>query len=281
MRVYSKYSAKLQGIELAEPVEACVDAYVKASLAKPETAAPAKEAPKIVLDLSSVDRLRAESEQVREALIASVGEEPPTQEPSEEGFVQRPDDAPEGMLTDLAAVQRILKRLSSEQRGMLDMMRQTEWRTDTGRIHVRLPQAMPEVLIDEINVIAMGQLGCALIEREGDGLVVAEDYRDELEYLMPMQRQDSLWSIAGEDMDDDWRAFFEQVHERVSLDALAALMEGPEAFAAHAKERNEMPDLLLDSINEIASDTIGDLVADADGIYEDYLPEIKKHLIKE
>ena len=42
-----------------------------------------------------------------------------------------------------------------------------------------------------------------------------------------------------------------------------------------------MPDLLLDGINEIASDTIGDLVADADGIYEDYLPEIKKHLIKE
>ena len=145
----------------------------------------------------------------------------------------------------------------------------------------KLPQALPEVLIDEINVIAMGQLGCALIEREADGLVVAEDYRDELEYLMPKQHRDSLWSIAEEDLDDDWRAFFEQIHERVTLDALAALLEGPEAFAAYARERNDMPDLLLDGINEIASDTIGDLVADADGVYEDYLPEIKNHLIKE
>lgn len=281
LRAYSKYSAKLQGIELAEPIKACVDTYVKVSLAKSETAPPVKEAPKIVLDLSSVDRLRAESNQVRDALIASVGEEQPVSESSEEGLVQRPADAPEGMLTDLAPVQRILKRLSSEQREVLDMMRESDWQTNTGYIHVKLPQAMPEVLIDEINVISKGQLGCALIEREAEALVVAEDYRDELEYLMPKQRQDSLWSIAEEDLDDDWRAFFEQIHERVSLDALAALLEGSEAFAAYAKERNDMPDLLLDGINEIASDTIGDLVADADGIYEDYLPEIKNHLIKE
>lgn len=281
LRTYSKYSAKLQGIELAEPIKACVDAYVKASLAKSETAAPAKEVPRIVLDLSSVDRLRAESNQVRDALIASVGEEQPMSEPSEERLVQRPADAPEGMLTDLAPVQRILKRLSGEQRVVLEMMREADWGTDVGQIHVKLPQALPEVLIDEINVIAMGQLGCALIEREADSLVVAEDYRDELEYLMPKQHRDSLWSIAEEDLDDDWRAFFEQIHERVTLDALAALLEGPEAFAAYARERNDMPDLLLDGINEIASDTIGDLVADADGVYEDYLPEIKKHLIKE
>ena len=246
-----------------------------------ETATPTKIASKIVLDLSSVDRLRAESNQVRDALIASVGQEEQTSEPSEEVLVQRPADAPEGLLTDLAPVQRILKRLSSEQREVLDMMRESDWQTNTGRIHIKLPQAMPEVLIDEINVIAMGQLGCALIEREADGLVVAEDYRDELNYLMPKQSRDLLWSIVEPGLDDDWRAFFEQIHEQVSLDAIAALLEGSEAFAAYAKERSDMPDLLLDRINEIALDTIGDLVADADGVYEDYLPEIKMHLIKE
>ena len=90
-----------------------------------------------------------------------------------------------------------------------------------------------------------------------------------------------MYSIAEEDLDDDWRAFFEQIHEQVSLDALSALLEGSEVFAAYAKEHGYMTDLLLDHINEIASDAIGDLIADADGIFEDYLPEIKKHLIKE
>lgn len=281
LRAHCRYSTRLQGVELAEPVRAYVDAYLKATLAKPKAVETAKEAPKIVLDLSSVNRLRAESNQVRDALIASVGEEQTSGEIPAEALVQRPADAPEGLLTDLEPVQRILMRLSGEQRTVLDMMRDADWRTDVRRIQQRLPQAMPEVLVDEINVAALGQLGCALIEREGDGLVVAEDYRDELEYLMPRQSRDSLWSIDAEGLDDDWRVFFEQVHERYSLDALAALAEGPQALATYAKARNDMPELLLDGINEIASDTIGDLVADADGIFEDYLPEIQNHLIKE
>ena len=95
---------------------------------------------------------------------------------------------------------------------------------------------------------------------------------------MPKPREESLWSSNEGDLDDDWKAFFDQVHQRYGLDALAALVEGPYAFAVYAKARNAMPDLLLDGINEIASDTIGDLVADADGVFEDYLPEIQKHI---
>ena len=120
-----------------------------------------------------------------------------------------------------------------------------------------------------------------LIEREADNLIVAEDYRDELEYLMPEQGPESLWNIDADGLSDDWREFFDQVRMRYSLDSLAALLDGPESFREFAKVRGEMPELLLDGLNEIASDTIGDLIADENGLFEEYLPEIQNHLIRE
>ena len=138
-----------------------------------------------------------------------------------------------------------------------------------------------EPLVDEINVAALSQLGCTLIEQEGETLIVAEDYRDELEFLMASQDAEPAQSVDMGEIDDDWKAFFAQVQKKYSLDALVALAQGADAFAACAKARSDMPELLLDGINEIAADTIGDLVADENGIFEDYLPEIQKHLIKE
>ena len=41
-----------------------------------------------------------------------------------------------------------------------------------------------------------------------------------------------------------------------------------------------MPELLLDELNNVSSDTIGDLIADGNGIIDDYLPVIQKHLRK-
>ena len=41
-----------------------------------------------------------------------------------------------------------------------------------------------------------------------------------------------------------------------------------------------MPELLLDELNNASSDTIGDLIADENGIFEDYLSIIQKHLRK-
>ena len=160
-------------------------------------------------------------------------------------------------------------------------MLETEWHSDAASIHEKLPQTMPEVLVDEINVTALGQLGCTLIERENSIFIVAEDYRDELEFLMPQHKNESPGMLDTAGMSSEWKAFFTQFHNRFSLDALAALAKGRETFGTYAKERGKMPELLLDEINEIASDTIGDLIVSESGICEDYLPEIQKYLAKE
>lgn len=63
-----------------------------------------------------------------------------------------------------------------------------------------------------------------------------------------------------------WDAFL----ARADREALTALAAGPDALRALASARREMPERLLDALNEAAADTLGDLIADGDGVFEEY-----------
>ena len=71
---------------------------------------------------------------------------------------------------------------------------------------------------------------------------------------------------VADDVPEPWRSFL----TRADREALAALLEGMPALQALAATRREMPDRLLDGLNEVAADTLGDLIADAGGIFEEY-----------
>ena len=71
-----------------------------------------------------------------------------------------------------------------------------------------------------------------------------------------------------------WEAFF----ARADAEALRALMRGPDALRALAAARREMPDRLLDALNDAAADTLGDIIADGDGIFEEYADAIGARL---
>ena len=73
-------------------------------------------------------------------------------------------------------------------------------------------------------------------------------------------------STLSSNVSEPWRSFLAQADR----EALAALLEGPSALRALAAARREMPDRLLDGLNEAAADTLGDLIADAGGVYEEY-----------
>lgn len=78
-------------------------------------------------------------------------------------------------------------------------------------------------------------------------------------------------------LDDAWQAFF----QAADPDALAAAGEGEMALAAFARSRHQMPDVVLDELNDLAQDTIGDLIADASGILEDYRDIVTTYLRRE
>ena len=276
LRAQQKYSARLQGIELDERSRTWIDAYISSlSKKKERNAFEKKTTTKISLDIEKLNQLRSDSDEVREALIASMSEQEMNANTVVE--VERPEGTVDGLLTDLVPVQNILIRLSSEQRSVMDRLALHSWKMELSLLHHELMGLIPEALAEEINEVSMIYLGCFLIEREEEELIVAEDYRDELEYLMPRhEKKTDDWKVEQDGLDEEWIAFFEQADVAV----LGQLLDGRDAFFEYARGSGEMPELLLDELNNASSDTIGDLIADENGIFEDYLSIIQKHLRK-
>ncbi|NWL86789.1 hypothetical protein DMN77_04145 [Paenibacillus sp. 79R4] len=71
-------------------------------------------------------------------------------------------------------------------------------------------------------------------------------------------------------LDEDWLLFAGQLGQ-AHLEALFALQETSGRLYEIAEKYGTMPALLLDEINELAMETIGDLLVDGESIAEDYI----------
>ncbi|HEY4386867.1 MAG TPA: tellurite resistance TerB C-terminal domain-containing protein [Ktedonobacteraceae bacterium] len=80
--------------------------------------------------------------------------------------------------------------------------------------------------------------------------------------------QEIVWDTSG--LDEDWLLFAGQLGQ-AHLETLYALKETIDSVKEIAEKYGTMPALLLDEINELAMETIGDLVLDGESIAEDYI----------
>lgn len=164
------------------------------------------------------------------------------------------------------------------------------------RVSGRLKNAEPEAIVreavdaylsgifdkkpDPAPKLTLNMGSVARLREESDAVreallaAVAEDAPEE-----PAQ-EPIAWAAPTEparDSGDAWQGFL----NRADREALAALLDGPEALRALARGRGRMPDALLDELNEAASDTLGDLIAGEDGIYEEYADALRARLEEE
>ena len=185
LRARYRFPGRLKGAEADELSRAAVDTYLAGLDAKGDGQEAPRPAPKLSLDMGSVARLRAESDAVRDALLAAVAAD--ASEEAEDGPILWEDPEPVA---------------------------------------------------------------------EGAAPVVPEEES-------PVPQPSSPWDAFMASADRE---------------ALAALLEGPEQLRLLARARGRMPDALLDAINEAAAGTVGDLVADGDGVFEEYKEIIEKML---
>lgn len=283
LRTRFGFTSKLRGVTLDSKYAAWIDAYLERQFQKKIATQQPKPTSRVALDTGAIDKLRGESDEVRDALIASMEQAPATEETKQtelDDFVipERPSDAPEGLLTDLAPVSRILHAITREQNDILSFFRETGWEAEADQFVKNFAGLLIEAEVDTINGLAIHHLGVQLVEREDDRLVVADDYRDELEYLMdhPQERKESAWEAIPEGLEPEWLTFFADA----DLDALGAVLEGNGALEVLASVRNALPDLMIDALNAAAMETIGDLLVDGNAIAEDYLAIVTEHLRK-
>lgn len=105
-------------------------------------------------------------------------------EPAASGFLQRPEDTPAELLTDLAEVAHIMGASDDSRAKLIAVMMANGWECPADAIESQFPGEFISVMIDEINGIALDEIGDTLIIEEDGICIVLEEYRDEVEYIL-------------------------------------------------------------------------------------------------
>ena len=123
-------------------------------------------------------------ENVQIAASGSGGSSDNGAEPAASGFLHRPEDTPDELLTDLEEVAHIMGASDEKRSKLIAAMMANGWECPADAIESAFPGEFISVIIDEINSIALDEIGDTLLFEEDALWVVLEEYRDEVEYIL-------------------------------------------------------------------------------------------------
>ena len=224
LRKHHNVSAKLSGFTLEGRFQNVLD---KAFEITPEPV-------KITLDTGKIQKLQTESGQVVDLLKTEVGPKP--------------------LYSDIAQVRAMWNLLDTTSRYLLLAV----FVGEITRLNRNAPGAVYQILIKNLNEQSLRFLGDQIISIEdGDNLFIADDFRDEMELISRENSLDDLRPKVGkEDVASSispWKKFNMALsadeRELVLLFSFKGFMSESE-IAAFARERNQMGNLMVDSIIE-------------------------------
>jgi len=168
--------------------------------------------------------------------------------------------------SDLDSVGRLLGRLGHQEVRLLEALRSGGWEMDADALAQALPDLPLEHTVDHINAHSLEWLGDTLIACEGDRCLLTDDFRDELEVLLARPPLEPEATGAADGLPAGWQEFAQQL-DGCQLEALRAICEEADpsqAINRIAEANMTMPQFLIDSINQVALDTVGDIVIQPD-----------------
>lgn len=284
LREIKSHPGKLRGIELEEELCRLIDAYMERALLKKQEVQP-----NITIDAEKLARAAAEAEQTQRLLMAGQTEEqldapaPDLIKELAEVAVAatvpaRPHGTPEGLLTDLALVAELLSKLDDSERRLVNMLLQHGWEMEVSALQAILPDCSTEDIVNRINKKALRILGSVLIVQESGLYLIDEDYRDELAYLpaYPVRETQAHAAWNAEGFDPQWRELCQKLSP-CQLDMLYAMARGAsrQDLQNIAEQAETMLEPVLDSINEAAMETVGDLLIEDGAVLEEYFEMVK------
>lgn len=267
LRELKTYKGKLRGYTLDPDVQKVIESFIEGSTAR---IVPLPPKPKVEIDISRIENLIRESDEVREMLVrtevaVTISEKQPTdQGPILPSTLARPSDTPDRLLTDLEGVFNLVSRLDQNEKGLIDKMASTGWEQTDARLAEQMPGIFIESLVDRINGLSIELLGNILIVSEIDRRIVEDDYRDELEFILTQKapHKESAESSRFSSLPEGWDSFAAQITP-FQYEALKVIGEGRNVnkeLQRIAEENALMPEMLIDGINELALDAVGDVI---------------------
>ena len=267
LRELRGYKGRLRGVTIDEETAKRIKNFLKKEYGQQATQAngSSKES-NVIIDPEKVKILRKDSDDTSEAL-----------KPKETLIPENKE-----LYTDIQGVTAIYTTISPKARSLLDRLNKSTWECSAAQ--------EDEPLIMEINRLAERYLGRALLVVEGSKIIAEDDYQDELEYIY--QNQPATSSEEGGSKLFDSSELTSEIKEFVDAllptqqKALYVLMtnENPQSdLETIAEEAHTMPQLLLDDINALAIQLMGNIIVDAvdqkPQILDEYIDLLKQSVV--
>lgn len=255
---------RLRGVALEDETASLVKAFLKKEYSPEKTTELAKKA-EVKLDFENIKELRDQSDAVREALEVTDDTEKVKE-----------------LLTDLQAAKEIFTAMPHYCRTLMDTLRENSWEME---YHSSI-----QASIEKINELSEMQLACALLVVEENTLILEDDFRDEFSYIYEHLHEvekpkanevcDSKFNSAM--LSDEMKQLFEAlspIQEEI-LFVILTQDDVSHRIEEIANAEMSMPEILIDEINDIATQCIGDILIDTFGdevcVLEQYTSELKQ-----
>lgn len=295
LREFKGYTGRLRGYTLEPEIRAWVEDYLTSEIKGIQPSV--KSSLKIEIDALKVAQLIKDSDKVRDMLIVNGNDTDTSVKlkhiESEATSVEfeKPKGTPEHMLTDLEPVHLMLGVLDRLQLQLVKVFAEHLWEVEEKELAGLFPDIFIDPVVDSINDVSLKFIGDILIASENDKKVVIDDFRDELEYLLPRMKEPELNKPAEENMDtagkilglpEEWVRFMGNITvcQLQTLEALVNQEDLVSRINRLAEDNFMMPEMLIDSINEAALEHIGDMIIGLESflpvINEEYLEMVKK-----
>ena len=255
LRLIRGYKGRLRGIELPDAYMRLIDGYLEREL----TEKPAVQTIKI--DADKLKKAASDAEHIQALLRV---EDAPQQEKAGSSIAN-------GYLTVLD----LMAQLDASQRRVIEIFVQNGFEMDNAALFSSLPDMFARLAIDDINAKALRVLGSLLIVSENDMSLIDEDYREELlSWARDAKKKEQ--QPVHKALGDDWNALIGSLssQETALLRAISNLDAYP-ALQAIASQAGTMVELMADHINELAMESIGDILIQGGAITEEYMDTVR------
>lgn len=240
--------------------------------------------PRIVtIDINKVQGLRVDADEVRKVLESQELQEEGNQQREETMTIEINQVGTENNINELEEMRKCIEKGPEDMLSVLKVLWENNWECSKDEMQGLLKGQMIEAIIDEINGRMIEVISIPLIVVEGSKYIIEDDFREEIEQVLNTIGQQI--PVLKEDIGESQEVF--SVMEDRHLEILKAItsQENVEKKVQNiAVMNNTMPELLIDEINELFSEYIGDLLVDTSSeipsILEEYQEMLNQYLNK-
>ncbi|WP_019636545.1 TerB N-terminal domain-containing protein [Paenibacillus fonticola] len=258
------FRGKLRGIQLEPEVEQLVERFLHKEFEQRKAEEAKASLPRVKINVSKLQRTQWESDEVRDML--TVEEQAPVTGERREGAVPP---------LQLVKGSKVLdpEKAAKLQQAELDFERGWMEPEEIEHTQVRLVSTRHDFKEDSIATRHQAQPPSETNMRDD-----SESLDTEISAVTGRCKKIGAEEI-GMELPGEWREVFARL-STAHLKMLSALLDGADAAVRFsiAERAGSMPELLLDEINEIAMECIGDLLVDGDEIAREYKEELRSLL---